>query len=88
MDREAAEALALQGLSFLAADAGRMRRFLDLTGLEPADVRARAGTPELLEAVLAHLSADESLLLVFAAGCNIPPQSIPSALAVLEGART
>jgi hypothetical protein len=84
---EAAEALALQGLTFLAEDPGRMRRFLQLTGLEPAEVRARAGTTELLAAVLEHLSADESLLLVFAAGHGIAPQSIARALAVLEGTR-
>jgi len=87
MPREAAEALALQGLKFLAEDALRMRRFLDLTGLEPADVRARAGTSEVLAAVLEHLSGDESLLLVFAAGHGVPPQSIAQALALLQGAR-
>jgi hypothetical protein len=87
MRREAAEALALQGLKFLAEDARRMRRFLDLTGLEPADVRARAGTPEVLAAVLEHLSGDESLLLVFAAGHGVLPQCIAQALALLEGAR-
>ncbi len=87
MQRETAEALALQGLAFLAEDAGRMRRFLELTGLEPADVRASADSPELLAAVLEHLSGDESLLLVFAAGHGVPPQSIAQALALFEGTR-
>ena len=56
LDREAAEAIALQGLTFLAEDAARMLRFLKLTGLELDEVRARAGTPELSLAVLEHLA--------------------------------
>jgi hypothetical protein len=86
-DREAAEAIALQGLTFLAEDPARMLRFLNLTGLEPGQVRARADAPELLLAVLEHLGADESLLLVFAAGRGIAPESIGRAMAVLQGAR-
>ena len=84
--REAAEAIALQGLTFLAEDPARMLRFLKLTGLEPGDVRARAGTPELLLAVLEHLGADESLLLVFASSRGVAPESIARAVALLEEA--
>jgi hypothetical protein len=48
-------------------------------------MRARADTPELLLAVLEHLSADESLLLVFAASHGIAPESIARAIALMEG---
>jgi len=85
--REAAETLALQGLAFLFEDPARMLRFLKLTGLEPAEVRARAGTPELSLAVLEHLAADESLLLVFAASRAAAPDSVARAIALLEGPR-
>ena len=39
-------------------------------------VRARAGTPEPLLAVLEHLAGDESLLLVFAPAARVAPESI------------
>ena len=84
LDRESAEAIALQGLTFLAEDAPRMLRFLKLTGLEPGEVRARVGTPELSLAVLEHLAGDESLLLVFAASHAVAPESVSRAIALLE----
>ena len=87
LDREAAEAIALQGLTFLAEDAARMLRFLKLTGLALDEVRAQAGTPELSLAVLEHLAGDESLLLVFAASRGIAAESVGGATAVLDPAR-
>jgi Protein of unknown function (DUF3572) len=86
-DREAAETLALQGLAFLFEDPARMLRFLKLTGLEPDEVRARVGTPELSLAVLEHLAGDESLLLVFSASRAVAPDSVGRAIALLEGPR-
>src|SRR5262245_8446188 len=83
---EAAEAIAAQGLAFLAREPARLARFLSLTGLAPAEVRARADAPELLAAVLEHLAEDESLLLVCAAGASVAPETIASALAVLQDA--
>jgi hypothetical protein len=84
MDRETAETIAAEGLAFLAEEPARLRGFLHLSGLEPAELRMRAATPELLSAVLAYLAADESLLLVFAASRNIAPESIGRAQAALE----
>jgi len=84
LDLGSAEAIALQGLAFLAEEPARFLRFLALTGLEPGEVRARAGTAPLSLAVLAHLAEDESLLLVFAASRAVPPQSIGLAISLLE----
>lgn len=84
MHREAAETLAAQALAFLAEEPARLQRFFLATGLEPGEVRARAGTPELLAAVLEHLSGDESLLLVFAASRQVAAESIGQAIAVLQ----
>jgi hypothetical protein len=39
----------------------------------------------VLLAVLEHLTRDESLLLVFAEACKIPPESIGRAAALLQG---
>ncbi len=55
-----------------------------ITGLEPGEVRARAGTLELLTAVLEHMAGDESLLLVFAASRQVAAESIGQAIAVLQ----
>ena len=85
MDREAAETVAAEGLAFLAEEPARLRRFLLASGLEPDDLRARAGTLEVLLAVLEYLVADESLLLVFAASRKIAAESIGRAVAALQG---
>jgi hypothetical protein len=84
VDREQAEAIAAQGLAFLAEDGGRLSRFFALTGLEPGAVRAQADTPELLAAVLEYLANDESLLLVFSASSGVAPETVAPALALLQ----
>ena len=87
IDRETAETIAVQGLAFLAEEPARIQRFFLVTGLDPSEIRARAGTPELLSAVLEHLTGDESLLLVFAASREIAPASIGLALRALRAPR-
>jgi hypothetical protein len=84
LDREQAEMMAAQALAFLAQEPQRLARFLALTGIELAELRERAGTPEILAAVLSHLTGDESLLLTFAAETQLAPESIPAALALLQ----
>jgi hypothetical protein len=85
MDRETAETIAAQGLAFLAGDRARLDGFLLASGLEPHDLRARAGAPDMLLAVLEHLSGDESLLLVFAETCKVTPDNIARAVHLLQG---
>ncbi len=85
MTLEAAETLALQGLTFLVADAPRLSRFFSLTGIDPSDLSGWNGNPALQGAVLEHLLSDESLLLVFAAEVGAPPESIAPAHALLTG---
>ena len=87
IDRETAETIAVQGLAFLAEEPARIQRFFLVTGLDPSEIRARAGTPELLSAVLEHLGGDESLLLVFAASREMAPESIGLALRALQAER-
>jgi Protein of unknown function (DUF3572) len=85
LDREGAETIAVQALGFLAGEPQRFVRFLTLTGLTIEDVRARAGTADLLAAVLSHLTSDESLLLTFTAETHVAPDAIAPALALLQG---
>lgn len=74
-----AEALGLTALTFLAEDGERLVRFLSLTGTTPADLRAGAGQPHMLAAVLGHLLEDEPLLLVFTSMKFIDPATIAPA---------
>ena len=89
MSLEKAEAVAIAGLSFLAEDTGRLGRFLALTGVGPAELKAEAGTPHMLAAVLEHLLGNESDLLSFTANAGIDPESVTPAWdrLVLEAAR-
>ena len=73
MAQDAAEALAVQALTFLAADGERLGRFLALSGIGPAEIRAAASEPGFLAGVLEHLIADEALLTAFAAETGFEP---------------
>ncbi len=86
LDPEQAETLALGALQFLAADMTRLGRFLALTGMGPAELRAGAADPAVLVAVLDHLMSDESLLLVYSAETSIAPDRVAEARYVLGGA--
>src|SRR6476620_9746658 len=83
MTRETAEAMAIEALGYLAGEPERLERFMALTGLTPDAMRAAAGEPGFLVAVLDHLAEDESLLLTFAANAGRPPEHILAARDVL-----
>ena len=83
--REAAESLAIQALGFLAGDPQRIARFLDLSGLPLAGIRAAATDPSFLAGVLEHVTSDEALLVAFAAEAAIKPEDIVRARTVLSG---
>lgn len=80
------ETIALRALGFLAAEPERLEPFLAATGLGPATLRAAAGEPGFLAAVLGHLCADESLLLEFAGNLSLNPEIIVRAHESLAGA--
>lgn len=82
---EAAEALALIAVQFLALEAERLWRFLDLTGTAPDALRARLGEPAFLAGVLDHLLGDERLLLDFTAWAGIDPGAVAAARRGLVG---
>lgn len=85
--RKAAETLAIQALSFIAADPDRLGRFLAATGMGPGDIRAAAREPLFLAGVLDHIAADETLLIGFAADAKRDPREIGRAQAALSGRR-
>jgi hypothetical protein len=83
LSRDEAETLAIDALSFLGEDAGRLAAFLATTGLGPADLRAQARSVAFLAGVLDFIASDESLLLVFASERRIDPASVLSARRLL-----
>jgi hypothetical protein len=83
--QEAAEALAIQALTYIAADGERLGRFLAATGIGPAEIRNAAREPGFLLGVLDHLASDERLLTEFAAEAGFDPADIGKARAALGG---
>ena len=83
--REAAEAIAIQALSYIAQDGERLGRFLGLTGIGPAEIRAAAREPGFLAGVLDYLAGDESLLTAFATEAGHDPTTIAAARLTLGG---
>ncbi|MDF7776853.1 DUF3572 family protein [Sphingomonas sp. AOB5] len=81
-----AEALALSALVWTLGDPARASRLLDTTGLDPAELRARAGDPALLAATLGFLEAFEPDLIACAAALDVKPTELVAARATLEHA--
>jgi len=77
--------LALQALAWALADEARARRLLDLTGLQPGDLRSRAGDPAVLGAVLGFVEAHEPDLLACAEALDVEPGDLVSARVQLGG---
>ncbi len=74
-----AASLAIEALSFVAADAVLFNRFLRLTGLELENLREAAGEPAFLAGVLDFVINDESTLTDFAAQADVRPQDVIAA---------
>lgn len=79
LTREAAETLALQGLGFLAARPDDIERFLRNTGIDAAELRARATDPDVLRAVLEYILAGDATTGDFCADLGLDPRSLHEA---------
>jgi hypothetical protein len=84
--QEAAQAVAIAALAFIAAEPERLGRFLALTGIGPESIRAAAREPHFLAGVLDHVAEDETLLRAFAEGNNLAPDEVMRARQALAGA--
>ncbi len=85
MRQESAQTVALQALGWLAAQDGPFSAFLSLSGLDAAALRARAGDPDLLAAVMDFLLSDEALLIAFCRESGHPFDAPARARAALPG---
>jgi hypothetical protein len=83
--RDAAEALAIAALGFLASDPEQLGGFLAATGIGPERIREAARDPHFLVGVLDHLANDERLVVAFARTEGIDPTEIGRARATLAG---
>ena len=76
----------LQALGFVAGDPDLGPRFLALSGLDAETLRARAGDPVLLAAVIEFLQGRESDLVACADAIGIKPEALVRAgTALSEG---
>jgi len=85
MTQEAAEALAIQALTFIAGDGERLGRFLAVTGIGPTEIRDASRQPGFLAGVLAYLASDEALARDFASDAQCQPDDIAKANVALGG---
>lgn len=79
-----AHSLALIALATAVSDERRAQRFLDLTGIGTDELRARAGEPALLAALLRFLEAYEPDLLDVAEVMKVKPEELVAARKELE----
>jgi hypothetical protein len=77
-------ALALAALAATLGDARRARRFIDLTGIDTDALRARAGDPILLVALIRFLEAHEPDLVAVSEELGISPEVLVQARRELE----
>ena len=79
-----AHALALLALATAVSDERRARRFLDLTGIGTDELRARAGDPVLLAALIRFLEAYEPDLVAVAEEMKVTPTALVAARIEIE----
>lgn len=84
LTNEDAATLALRALAWTLAVPERAGRLLALTGLDPQTLRAGAGDPAMLAAVLGFLEAHEPDLIACAADIGAPTPRLVAARQRLE----
>ena len=79
--------IALTALAATLSDERRAQRFLDLTGIETEELRARADDPALLVALIAFLEAHEPDLLSVCAQIGVKADALIAARHQIERAQ-
>ncbi|HEY0163771.1 MAG TPA: DUF3572 family protein [Sphingomicrobium sp.] len=77
-------ALALRALTATLGDQRLADRFLSMSGIDPPDLRQRAGDPVLLAALLRFLEAHEPDLIAIAEQLDVKPAALVAARRELE----
>ena len=79
-----ASALALRALAATLSDQRLAERFLSLSGIDPPDLRQRAGDPAVLAALLRFLESHEPDLVAIAEELAVKPAALVAARHELE----
>ena len=82
---ESAEMLALQALTWLAANDDLMLVFMDATGAAQDDLKGQAADPAFLGAVLDFIMMDDAWVMAFCDASSLPYDRLIMARAVLPG---
>jgi hypothetical protein len=77
--REVAEIVAVQALSFIAAEPGRLGAFLAESGIGPDTLRSAAADPHFLASVLDFVLRDDATVKAFASASQLHPTNIAAA---------
>jgi hypothetical protein len=84
MSPQRAEILALEALSWLAAEPDALQKFQASSGVSGAELRAAAGSPELAVALFDFLLVNEPFLLAFCESSGSNAQSLHRARHLLQ----
>ena len=79
IETKAPETIALEALAFVASDETEIGRFLGFSGLTPARLRAEAGSPDTLRAVLEYVLGHEKTARSFAGEYGYRPDQLARA---------
>lgn len=85
MKQEAAEAIALQALGWIASQEDLMGVFMGSTGIDLATVRDQADDPQFLVSVLEFLTMDDAWVIGFCDAQGLGYDSPMRARAALPG---
>ena len=77
--RQVAEIVAIQALSFIAAEPERLGAFLAETGIGPETLRGAAADPRFLASVLDFVMRDDATVKAFASASQLHPTNIAAA---------
>jgi hypothetical protein len=77
--REVAEIVAIQALSFVAAEPERLGAFLAESGIGPETLRSAAADPQFLVSVLDFVLRDDQTVKAFADASQLDPTNIAAA---------
>src|ERR1700709_2207605 len=77
--REVADIVAIQALSFVASEPGRLGGLLAGSGIGPETLRAAAADPQFLVSVLDFVLRDDATVRAFADASQLHPTNIAAA---------
>jgi len=77
--REVAEIVAIQALSFIAGEPGRLGLFLAESGIGPETLRTAAADPKFLASVLEFVMRDDATVKAFAETSKLHPTNVAAA---------